>query len=368
MDHQDEDEGEESHPLSKPIPTRLANLQLTSLRDFPEKDVALGEGYVLKLQDVVVGSKGSRETHRHPGNERFRVTVEIRLMRYGKAANRMEKIQLVKEVVDAVKQSGGNFVRQQDGVWYDIGTVKAREKAGHALRRALSKQEQKTREERLLLEPLPIRPLPDTAASSSAPFSALHDRIVAHNSLEATSQFQGAGNFGDALMTQESLRKAQWPAASDRPDQGNHFQELEPLSLKPPPLSKQAKITRQESLSLEPLPIKPLSKNVRASSAPSLAPHHGVVAHNASEVSSLFQGAGNFGNAQTTQDSMRQAQCIVASDRPDRTLRPDRSDDFQDLVRSTFRGTAIDGQTYVPHERLSFGDASEEEDEILDNA
>jgi hypothetical protein len=63
--------------------------------------------------------------------------MEIRLGRYLEA-NRVEKTRIVKEVVDAVRESGGNFVRCSSGVWYDVGNNRAREKTGSAIR-ALAK-------------------------------------------------------------------------------------------------------------------------------------------------------------------------------------------------------------------------------------
>lgn len=119
----------------KPIPTRLLNLK--SVRSFHEHEVELGTRYRLQPQDVVCGNRNTRESSVHPGNARFKVLIDIRLDRYRSSPSRVEKSLVVKEIVDAVRESGGNFVRCDSGVWVDIGNIKAREKAGASIRAAL---------------------------------------------------------------------------------------------------------------------------------------------------------------------------------------------------------------------------------------
>lgn len=121
------------------IPTRLSNLNLSEIRSFREREVDLGEDYEIKPHDVLCRSRGSRETYVHPGNERLRVLIQLRLDRYRQASSRLEKTQIVKEVVDAVRGSGGHFVKFENGSVLDVGNVKAREKVGHALRAASSR-------------------------------------------------------------------------------------------------------------------------------------------------------------------------------------------------------------------------------------
>ena len=116
------------------IPTRLSKLNIQ------EKESALDHGYELKSQDVLCGSSGCRWSkvvlRQHPGNERFRLIVDMHRERYSKATTRKAKTQLVKDVVNMVRESGANFVRKEGNTFFDIGDLKAREKAGHALRAA----------------------------------------------------------------------------------------------------------------------------------------------------------------------------------------------------------------------------------------
>jgi len=140
------DEGNDSqrHQPNEVIPTRLANVKVASLREYEEKSVSLGEDYQLQPQDVICAPRrigNQQEASKHPGNERLKVLADLRVERYRNAAERQEKTNAVNEIVEAVRESGGNFIRQQDGVWCDVGIAKAREKAGHALRHALSEAE-----------------------------------------------------------------------------------------------------------------------------------------------------------------------------------------------------------------------------------
>jgi hypothetical protein len=122
-------------PVSLPdgIPTRLNNVNLIPQLFESDEEYFLPSNYELKRHDVLCGQVKA------VGNERFRIIAEMRVQRYLNASCRREKVQIVTEMVDAVRQAGGNFVRlvQRDGVnqqWIDIGNLKAREKASHALR------------------------------------------------------------------------------------------------------------------------------------------------------------------------------------------------------------------------------------------
>ena len=102
----------------------------------------MGSNYKLKENDVLSKHRRSRECRlpHHLGNQRFRTIVDARAERYRNARNRVEKTEIVKEVVAIARQGGGDFVRQdENGCWYAIGNIKAREKAGNAMRAATSR-------------------------------------------------------------------------------------------------------------------------------------------------------------------------------------------------------------------------------------
>jgi hypothetical protein len=60
------------------------------------------------------------------GNRRFRVIVSIFLERYSKATSKALKSQIVSDVVDTIRSSGGHFVKYEKGSWWEIGDIAAR--------------------------------------------------------------------------------------------------------------------------------------------------------------------------------------------------------------------------------------------------
>lgn len=133
------------------IPTKLTNLQVKTPRsdsrvrkassEYHDGEISLGSTYTLVTQDVICGHRlfslpGGPSSH--PGNERLRVLVDMCLDRYCGTTNRLEKSDIIKEIVEIVRSYGGNFVKQEsNGVWYDVGNRKARDKVGHAMRAAI---------------------------------------------------------------------------------------------------------------------------------------------------------------------------------------------------------------------------------------
>jgi hypothetical protein len=119
------------------IPTRLSNVNVT-LRtgEDMEMEHALGENYIIQTHDVICVQRGCRESAIvHPGNERFKVIIGMHVERYQDTNHRVDKNHIIREVVDIVRQSG-RFIRQDlHGRWYDVGNIRAREKARFLLRR-----------------------------------------------------------------------------------------------------------------------------------------------------------------------------------------------------------------------------------------
>jgi hypothetical protein len=167
------------------IPTRLINVNLIPQIYESDEEYLLPNNYELKLHDVLCGQMKSA------GNERFRIIAEMRVHRYLNATSRREKVQIVTEMVDAVRQAGGNFIRlvqrnsdYPDGAsivykqqWMDIGNLKAREKASHALRCCASKYQKSKTEalarsfeyERFKSSPKPKRDVGVTHSSCITP-------------------------------------------------------------------------------------------------------------------------------------------------------------------------------------------------------
>ncbi|CAB9524009.1 Nitrilase family, member 2 [Seminavis robusta] len=124
-----------------PFPTKLNKLKSVKRakdRDFEKGEVEMPHHYQLQPCDVICGNK--KETLTHPGNERFKVLMELRLQQYNRCTARQDKSDIVKEIINAVRDYDGHFLRQTDeGRWVDVGNIKAREKCGHAIRDTLKR-------------------------------------------------------------------------------------------------------------------------------------------------------------------------------------------------------------------------------------
>jgi hypothetical protein len=155
------------------IPTRLVKMHQSPKFRFIslEQPQILPPDYVIQRHDVTCWPKGVRscDTPWNAGNERFRIIVQMRVERYRQASSRLDKMNLCKEGVEAVREAGGRFVRRipchsttatknledqvnDDGTdsslsawqWVDIGNKRAREKVGHALRQEVLKQSKRS--------------------------------------------------------------------------------------------------------------------------------------------------------------------------------------------------------------------------------
>ncbi|KAL3932648.1 MAG: hypothetical protein SGBAC_010751 [Bacillariaceae sp.] len=98
--------------------------------------------------DVLCGQ--SRICANHTGNRRFQVILDIYASRYEAANNKQDKMMLTKEIVGCIATSGGRFLKFKDGMWTEISSVTARDKASHALR---TKVQSRKRQEKEKLSP-----------------------------------------------------------------------------------------------------------------------------------------------------------------------------------------------------------------------
>ena len=87
----------------------------------------------------VICARG-KEAKQHPGNQRYRAIIQKTLDRYAEASSRYEKTVIVTDVVEAIRAASpdGGFVKQENGVWYEVGDHLAREKTGQVFRDSLS--------------------------------------------------------------------------------------------------------------------------------------------------------------------------------------------------------------------------------------
>jgi hypothetical protein len=71
------------------------------------------------------------------GNRRLKSIVNSFLKPYSEAINKLERSAIVSSIVGAIKRGGGNFVKCEDGIWWEVDDAFAREKIGCMLRDCL---------------------------------------------------------------------------------------------------------------------------------------------------------------------------------------------------------------------------------------
>jgi hypothetical protein len=99
-----------------------------------------------KLQDDFQPSEYSvlcgrgKDSFNHVGNSRFRILVGMFTERYSQANNRTAKSAIVSEIVNMIRQAGGNFCQFKRGAWFEVGDIYAREKVSAKFRDLLHTQ------------------------------------------------------------------------------------------------------------------------------------------------------------------------------------------------------------------------------------
>jgi len=81
--------------------------------------------------DVLLGR--GKPLQKHPGNLRYHHFVESYQDEY-ETASKLEKTNLSKRIVQAMKESGGRFLKQDDAGWMEIDDDTARYKVSHTFR------------------------------------------------------------------------------------------------------------------------------------------------------------------------------------------------------------------------------------------
>eukprot|EP00978_Attheya_sp_CCMP212_P047132 scaffold421236_cov58-Attheya_sp.AAC.5 len=89
------------------------------------------------VNDVLCGRGG--KVNSHPGNRQFREIVEgLKEIYLAKTTKKLEKAHVAAQIIITIRTMDppGRFLKEDsnDGMWYDIGDIKARKKAGQALR------------------------------------------------------------------------------------------------------------------------------------------------------------------------------------------------------------------------------------------
>lgn len=106
---------------------------------YPGEMRLLPINYVLDLHDVICGR--GKKCFNHYGNECFRKVIDDRLDEYTKAASKIEKTMIIREIIANIREKTplGGFVKYDPmrKTYFEIGETLAREKTSQAFRDAL---------------------------------------------------------------------------------------------------------------------------------------------------------------------------------------------------------------------------------------
>lgn len=91
--------------------------------------------------DTVLCARG-KIAQNYEGTRRWRALIKKALGRYSRATSKIEKSMIVSEIVSSIRSASptGGFVKEENGIYYDVGDRIAREKTGQALRDSLHGQ------------------------------------------------------------------------------------------------------------------------------------------------------------------------------------------------------------------------------------
>mmetsp|Transcript_27951 Transcript_27951/g.52411 ORF Transcript_27951/g.52411 Transcript_27951/m.52411 type:complete len:384 (+) Transcript_27951:414-1565(+) len=95
------------------------------------KKTRMPSTFVPSLNAVICGRGKSCTSN--PGNRKLRALIRESLDKYGKAANKVEKTEIVTNIIETIKQGCPDqpgFLKKEDGVWWEVDDAFAREKIG----------------------------------------------------------------------------------------------------------------------------------------------------------------------------------------------------------------------------------------------
>jgi hypothetical protein len=116
--------------------------QASSPKPFVASSKTDGEklGVDFQPSDYSVLCSRGKDSVNHIGNRRFRIISSMYVEKYSRADTKAAKSLIVSDIINAIRQAGGNFCRHKRGIWFEVGDNYAREKVSALLRDLLHSQ------------------------------------------------------------------------------------------------------------------------------------------------------------------------------------------------------------------------------------
>mmetsp|Transcript_55898 Transcript_55898/g.113991 ORF Transcript_55898/g.113991 Transcript_55898/m.113991 type:complete len:535 (+) Transcript_55898:71-1675(+) len=133
-----ENKQQQGHPSTEKSIELVENTKKPPRMSSVDDYTMLPEGYVPKDEDVICS--WARQNHSHPGNEKFRIMINDYAPTYLNVSTKYQKSEVIAKIVAEVrsKSPGGGFIKKDfySNRWFEVGDEKARDKVGHAIRKA----------------------------------------------------------------------------------------------------------------------------------------------------------------------------------------------------------------------------------------
>lgn len=146
-------------------------------------------GFKPSEKDIICGR--ARENFHHDGNRYFRDLIQQNVGPYLAARTKVEKTEAIAAIVDKICQDSpnGGFIKRDSrtGRWYRIKDNEARDKVGHAIRKAVQRLE-------------------ETKPKLAARIRKEHTQSASSSSSSVTKQ-KGSTIYGDLAIIGKNLRK-----------------------------------------------------------------------------------------------------------------------------------------------------------------
>jgi hypothetical protein len=184
------------------------------------------------LNDVLCGRGG--KVNSHPGNKQFREIVEgLREIYLAKTTKKLEKAHVAAQIIITIRSMDppGRFLKEDpnDGMLYDIGDIKARKKAGQALREdAPEIRDELDGDDNISNDKPKTKPIPKKKASPGSDKKRTVNRRPSTSSDDATDD--SSKSFASSITDIENQvsqngYQAQAEAQAQQPFQYNRCQQ-----------------------------------------------------------------------------------------------------------------------------------------------
>jgi hypothetical protein len=136
-----------------------------------------------------------KDSYDHAGNHHFRELASMYVARYARAASKVDKSEIVSEMVGMIHKAEGTFCKFEQGAWYKVGDHYAREKAGALLRDLVQAQQRSPAIKEAKAAKIMARKLKKTKAKPTRPRTQKQPQHNGQKLVDVGAAGQQSDNF-----------------------------------------------------------------------------------------------------------------------------------------------------------------------------